>query len=99
MKRVSSMTLVALALLSGCAGTRMPKLAKCVGPSRYANPYGTVLPSLPISGQPAAQMAAPAQPVAGPASPAPSNAPITTPPVGPPTPAKSSALLPPYPSC
>jgi hypothetical protein len=94
MKRPTVVVLIAFALVSGCAGTRTPKLAKCTGPFRYANPYGTVLPSLPISGQPApapaaAQTAAPATPSAAPA----------TPPVDPPAPAKTGALPPHYPSC
>ena len=99
MKRVSAMALVASALLSGCAGTRTPKLAKCAGPYRYANPYGTVLPSLPIPGQSTAEKAAPEQAVGVPASPATSHASTPTPPVDPARPAKSSALVPHYPSC
>ncbi len=95
MKRPTAVVLVAFALLTGCAGTRTPKLTKCAGAFRYANPYGTVLPSLPISGQPAPAAAqspatpSPATPSAAPASPT----------VDPPAPAKTGALPPHYPSC
>lgn len=97
MKKPTTIVLIAFALLAGCAGTRMPKLTKCTGPFRYANPYGTVLPSLPISGQPASAPAA-AQPPATPSPATPSAAPVT-PPVDPPAPAKTGALPPHYPSC
>jgi hypothetical protein len=116
MMRRSATMLIGFALLCGCAGTRTPKLAKCVGPFRYANPYGTVLPSLPIPGQPpevpTAQAEAPAAPqVQSPTTPAassPAEPPDLAPPVAPPAPqsptdsakpAKTSALLPYYPSC
>lgn len=95
MKRATSVAFVVIALLSGCAGIRTPKLAKCAGPFRYANPYGTVLPSLPISGQ-LAPSSAPQPPasVSPPTSATPANVPSD-----PPVAAKTSALLPHHPSC
>lgn len=84
MKRSLTLALTASLLLAGCAGTRTPKLARCTGPYRYANPYGTVLPALPIPGQPA-QAALPP--------------PAPTPSAGHPEPGKTSGLVPAYPSC
>jgi hypothetical protein len=98
--RILVLTVIAAALLSGCAGTRAPKLAKCVGPSRYANPYGTVLPTLPIAGHPEQTPAASPQPRVpavgagqiGGSSPA-------SPPAAPDAPPKTSAIPPFYRSC
>ena len=101
MKR-TSLALALLVLTSGCMGTRLPKLARCTGPYRYANPNGTVLPSLPIPGQP--QAAATPPPAAAP-SPPPAAAPVPQPSPGTDAPAadakppKTSALPSHYPSC
>jgi hypothetical protein len=109
MTRRLILTLGALAMLTGCAGARLPKLAKCAGPYRYANPYGTVLPTLPIPGQPAAPASAPGATPDTPPTAAPKVAPpAATPPPAPSAPAaqpapdhpgQTSALPPLYPSC
>ncbi|WP_454887806.1 hypothetical protein [Sphingomonas oryzagri] len=107
MKRASTVTLVALLLLAGCAGTRTPKLARCTGPYRYANPYGTVLPTPPIPGKPLNPPDAPA-PVSPPSATAPAVEPdpsVPSPSASTPSgadraqPGKTSGLSPSYPSC
>ncbi len=112
MKR-SAVALAFIALTSGCMGARVPKLAKCAGPYRFANPTGTVLPSLPVPGQPqpaaAAPSAPPISPPSPPAAPGPptSDEPINAGPPGAssgapsagPKPVTTGSLLPYYPSC
>lgn len=102
MKRCSTMMLAVFLLLAGCAGTHTPKLVRCTGPYRYANPYGTVLPTLPIPGQRSPAAAAPAAPPStGGAVPTPD--PAAPPPLSSPAahsdPGKTSWLAPAYPSC
>jgi hypothetical protein len=102
--------LALLAVLPGCAGTRLPKLAKCTGPYRTANPYGSVLPTLPVSGglvtsppEDAAREPASAGNAAPSATPATTRAPPA--PIQPlagagrPQRPKTSSLAPYYPSC
>lgn len=100
------LALIAAILLSGCTGTPVPKLAKCSGPYRYANSYGTVLPTLPVPGEvppaapPAPGPVPPPVPPNGAASPVP-----TTPqaqradPKADAAPGPISALPAQYPSC
>lgn len=95
--------LAAALLLCGCTGAPVPKLAKCTGPYRYANTYGTVLPSLPVPGQApsAATPPAPAQPPSGaaptpPADTGPHASEIVP---GQTAPKKIGAIQPHYPSC
>jgi hypothetical protein len=98
--RKSAVAFAALVLMSGCTGTRTPRLAKCAGPYRYANPYGTVLPSLPVSDQPGPAASTPR--VVSPKT-VPGTTPIPRPavaaPATPTPPAKTGANLPSYPSC
>jgi hypothetical protein len=89
MKRSVQPVFLAFVLLTGCAGTRTSKLAKCTGPVRYANPYGTVLPSLPIPGGSAPPAIVSPLP-RGPAENAPPD---------PTAPAKTGAVQPFYQSC
>lgn len=96
MKR-TALALAAIALTSGCAGTRLAKLAKCTGPYRYANANGTILPALPVPGQqPAAATPAPV-PVAP--EPQESDGRTTHRSKRGAKPAKTSALQSHYPSC
>ena len=94
----TALVLAAAVLLGGCVGTPVPKLAKCSGPYRYANPNGTVLPSLPVPGQNPPTHATGGQP------PSPTPEPLAPGAAGPdrkaPPPAtQTSGLQPPYPSC
>ena len=43
------LVIAGLVALAGCS-SRLPKLAVAKGPERYANPGGTILPSLPVPG-------------------------------------------------
>lgn len=92
--RRMAFVLAAIVLASGCAGTRVPRLAKCAGPYRFANTNGTILPSLPIPGQQSAASTPPAapEPLRPGATPKPQPKPDGKP-------AKTSALQLYFPSC
>jgi hypothetical protein len=94
MMKSSVAAIAVLMLLSGCAGTRVPKLAKCTGPYRYANMYGTVLPSLPIPGKTMPEVA----PATG-AAPTGSDPSPKTPATSSGAPDKTGALPTLFPSC
>jgi hypothetical protein len=99
MNKLSAISVSGFLILLGCAGTRLPKLAKCTGPYRYANPYGSVLPSLPIPGQPspapgatpAPAPMAPANVPDGAAAAAPSTAPAPAPSAADPSPSSPTS--------